>query len=100
MTRYRGWVGGGWGEWVAGGGLYLPLGTDNSVVSSFSDKNRLNPQSKSRQSLAAVWHTLSNSVHWWFDWVGKIPSVKAHLAIYSHVWCFWEVHEFRFNVQH
>ena len=37
---------GGAGRWVAGGGLYLSLGhrQDSSVVSSVSDRNRLNPQ--------------------------------------------------------
>ena len=45
-------VGGGKG-WVAIGRLYLPL-EHSSAVSSVSDRNRLNPQDKSKQSLAAV----------------------------------------------
>ena len=55
MARYRGEVGGG-GGWVAEGGLYLPLGHRHGAVSSVSDKNRLNPWDKSRQSLAVVWY--------------------------------------------
>ena len=47
-------VGGGVG-WIAEGGLYLPLGHKRQwCVNSVSDRNRLNPQDKSKQSLAAV----------------------------------------------
>ena len=45
---------GGGGRWVAKGGLYLPLYTGSSAVSLVSDRNRLNPWDKLRQSLAAV----------------------------------------------
>ena len=65
-------------------------------MSSVSDRNRLNPQDKSTELLAAVWHThiLINAIHWaqrpcsapcWSDRDGKRPSVKADLVIYSHV---------------
>ena len=47
---------GGRGESVAGGRLYLPLGTSSSAVFSVSDRNRFNSQDKLRQSLAAVWY--------------------------------------------
>ena len=35
-------------------------------MSSVSDRNRLNPQDKSRQLLLAVWHhhILINAIHW------------------------------------
>ena len=42
-----GGVGGG-GESVAGGMLYLPLGTGSSAVFSVSDRNRFNSQDKLR----------------------------------------------------
>ena len=52
-----GQVGGGGGR-IAEGGVYLPLDkdTNSSTVSSVSDRNKLNPQDKSRQSLVAVWY--------------------------------------------
>ena len=66
-------------------------------MSSVSDRNRLNPQNRPRQSIigsSLVPHTLIDTVYWlhklcsapsWFDWVGKRPYVKADLANYSHV---------------
>ena len=54
-----GWYGGGVGGeggCVAGGRLNLHKDTDSSAVSSVSDRKGLNPQDRSRQSLAAVWH--------------------------------------------
>ena len=64
MACYRGWVGGwaggGWGMEGAGGkpevGQTLHEDTDSSAVCSVSDRKGLNPQDRSRQSLAAVWH--------------------------------------------
>ena len=45
------------GRWVAKGGLYLPLRHRLQwCCVSISDRNTLNPQDKSRQSLAAVWY--------------------------------------------
>ena len=48
--------GGGGGEWEAGGGQTFHEDTDSSAVCSVSDRKGLNPQDRSRQSLAAVWH--------------------------------------------
>ena len=51
-----GWVGGGW---AAEGGLRLPLKHSQPyahTVRLVSDTNSLNPQNRSRQSLATVWH--------------------------------------------
>ena len=45
MAHYRGWVGG-------KGGVG---GADSGVVCLVCDRNRLNLQDKSRQSLAAIW---------------------------------------------
>ena len=47
----------GGGRWVAESRLNLPYkDTDNSAVSSVSDRKGFNPQDRSRQLLAAVWH--------------------------------------------
>ena len=62
MAHYQGWVGGKGMGWVVGVGGQPKAGytfhqdTDSSAVSSVSDRNRLNPQDMSRQSLAAVWY--------------------------------------------
>ena len=69
--------------------------TDSSAVSSTSDKNRHSPQGRSRQLLAAVWHPMQpylipqwlhrpSSAPLWTDRVGKKPSVKADLAVYTY----------------
>ena len=50
-----GGVGGG-GESVAGGRLYLPLGTSSNAVFSVSDRNRFNSQDMLRQLLTEVWY--------------------------------------------
>ena len=51
---------GGGGVEGAGGkpeaGQTFPVDTDSSAVCSVSDRKGLNPQDRSRQSLAAVWH--------------------------------------------
>ena len=94
-------MGGGEGWVVAEGeqleaGYTFHYGTGSSAVSSISDKNRHNPQAMrdSCWQQFDMTHILNNAVHWlhklcsaplWFDMVGKMLSIKAHLAIYSHV---------------
>ena len=53
--------GGGWGEGAGGkpeAGQTPHEDTDSSAVCSVSDRKGPNPQDRSRQSLAAVWHQL------------------------------------------
>ena len=82
------------GGWVGSRRWVIP--SINSAVSSVSDRNRLNPQDRSRRSLLQSYtsHVLINAIHWphrpcsapwWFDRVSKKPSVEADLAIHSHV---------------
>ena len=67
--------------------------TDSDAVSSVSDRNKHNPHAGYRQrwSLAVLWHHSHPRIHrlcgapLWFYRVGKKPSVKADLAIFSHV---------------
>ena len=78
-------------------GYSFYLDTDSGAVSSVRDKNRHNIQGRQRWSLAVVWHhshILINAIQrlhklcsapLWFYRVGKKPSVKADLAIFSHV---------------
>ena len=77
-------------------------------MSTVSDKNKLNPQDKLRQWLAAVWYhsILISAIHWpqrpcrapwWSDRDDKRHSGKADFAIYSHVFGVYE--ELDFNVQ-
>ena len=60
MAQYRRWAGGRGGGGGGGGGGQgmggLPLDTDSNDVLSVSDRNRLNPQDRLKQSLAAVWY--------------------------------------------
>ena len=49
-----GGVGGGEGGQLEAGYTFY-YDTDSSAVSSVSDRNRLNPQDRSRQSLTAAW---------------------------------------------
>ena len=90
-----GWEGGGVGDgWVGSWRWVIP--SINSDVSSVSDRNRLNPQDRSRRSLlqSDTSHILVNAIHWphrpysapwWFERVSKKRSMEADLAIYSHV---------------
>ena len=55
MEWVGGRVGGGWvGSRRRVKGFHKD--TDSNAVSSVSDRKRLNPQDRSRWSLAAVWH--------------------------------------------
>ena len=92
MAHYRGRVGGRVGYIVRG--RFCPpfdLNTDSSVVSSESDRKRLNLQDRSRQCLKqfGTTHILINAIDmpnrpcnvpWCFDRVGNKSSVENKLG--------------------
>ena len=81
--------------------------TDNSVVSSVSDRNRLHLQNRSRQSQQqyGTTHILINAIHWLhrpcsalsqFDRVSKKAVCESRLGHPQPcVWCFKVVQECR-----